>query len=97
MNAETKRQVWALLVEHCGANPGQWPEFEYHFPGCGEFRFQGSLGFGGKVYAGSWSSRDVRVGCYREDETPERRAAIDTVNEALRAALAAAPTPEEKP
>jgi hypothetical protein len=43
-----------------------------------EWRFQGVLGFGGKLYADGW---DVPyVGCYREDETPARRAVIDRVN-----------------
>lgn len=43
-----------------------------------EWRFQGCLGFGGKLYADGW---DVPyVGCYREDETPAGRAVIDHVN-----------------
>jgi hypothetical protein len=43
-----------------------------------EWRFQGCLGFGGKLYADGW---DVpHIGCYREDETPARRSVIDDVN-----------------
>ena len=45
-----------------------------------EFRFGNPLGFGGKVW-----NNDNRwyVSCYREDETPERRALIEKTNAAL--------------
>lgn len=41
--------------------------------GCpgGEFRFQGTLGFGGKFWSYGWY-----VNCYSEDETPARAAVI---------------------
>ena len=45
-----------------------------------EFRFQGSLGFGGKF----WRNNDrLYVNCYSEDETPERMRVIERVNDAL--------------
>ena len=43
-----------------------------------EFRFQGSLGFGGKIYFNP--HRGLYVSCYREDETPERNSAIERMN-----------------
>jgi hypothetical protein len=47
-----------------------------------EYRFQGALGFGGKFYP-----QNMRVSCYPEDETPERREMVRRANEALRALL----------
>jgi hypothetical protein len=79
-------EVWDILVAECGASEqGReayrlevaergWPE---------EWRFVGALGFGGKV---RWDRHGERlyVDCYREDETPERKAMIDRANEALK-------------
>jgi hypothetical protein len=45
---------------------------------CREYRFMGSLGFGGKFWKESW-----RVSCYPEDETPDRAATIRACNAAL--------------
>ncbi len=42
-----------------------------------EWRFQGMLGFGGKFYRDEWT---WRVGCYREDDTDARRAAMASAN-----------------
>jgi hypothetical protein len=77
---EQANAVYSILVEECGAPDGQRVDFVYHATtqdgehGAGlEWRFQGSLGFGGKYYhhAGrQW------VDCYTEDETPERLASI---------------------
>lgn len=79
--------VYALLVKHAGARDSEdaresfvlaFTQVEYP---CGEYRFQGSLGFGGKFY------RDIfghRIGCYHEDETPERAMAIRVVNGLLK-------------
>jgi hypothetical protein len=77
MTAEEKRAVWDVLVETCGAHPQMWDEFQLCFPECTEFRFQGDLGFGGKV----WSIRgSVYVSCYPEDRTLEREALINAAN-----------------
>lgn len=43
----------------------------------GEFRFVGSLGFGGKLYV-QYSDGVPRVSCYAEDETPARLEAMTT-------------------
>lgn len=47
--------------------------------GTREYRFQGSLGFGGKFY----NDHKWRIGCYKEDDTPERTAVIEEINTAL--------------
>lgn len=77
--------VWPILVMSASALAGQFPEFEYHWPECREFRFMGSLGFGGKVRA---SGGRVFVSCYQEDETPERVATIDRTNSMLASLVA---------
>lgn len=46
-----------------------------------EYRFMGSLGFGGKVWL--YNSEIPYVTCYQEDETPARRQAIKRANEEL--------------
>lgn len=81
MTGEQANAVFDLLVRHAGAREEQRDEFVYHMTrGCEEFRFQGSLGFGGKLYV---DRRGWRVGCYREDLTPERADTIRRVNAAL--------------
>lgn len=78
------RRIWAILAEECGSEGEQTRNgFLIHVPdGCREYRFCGHLGFGGKFYA----ERDRwRVGCYREDETPDRLAMIARANARLAA------------
>lgn len=48
---------------------------------CTEFRFQGSLGFGGKFRM--QSDLSCAVECYPEDETPNRQKVIDEANQVL--------------
>lgn len=73
--------VWTVLVEECGASEGgreAWLFSVAHHGWPIEYRFIGSLGFGGKVRYG----RDANhyVSCYPEDKTPERTDAIDRAN-----------------
>ena len=77
--------VWAVLVGVCGASPDERDDFVHHALRTTllEYRFQGNLGFGGKVYMGD----PPRVSCYKEDENPVRRVIIDGAN-ALLAAIA---------
>lgn len=74
--------VFNLLVQHAGAHESLHDDFVFHHARVGapvdEYRFQGSLGFGGKYYSGR-----NRVTCYSEDETPARRATIEKTNAAL--------------
>ena len=68
--------VWDILERTCGAMPGMRDEFvstatRYIKDGKSlEFRFQGDLGFGGKIWIEE--RRPIRVSCYPEDENPER-------------------------
>lgn len=83
MTGEAAHRVYKLLMVLCDAPPSLLDSFVSNqteeFP-CPEFRFQGSLGFGGKFYC----ERDRwRVDCYREDKIPVRREAIAATNEAL--------------
>lgn len=77
---DRNESVWAILVEECGASEEMRDEFLHHAQRQDrlEFRFQGALGFGGKVYL-----PEARVSCYREDETPARLAMIAAANERL--------------
>jgi hypothetical protein len=86
----TNDEIFTVLVEECGARESLRAEFLHHWP-CGEFRFQGALGFGGKIhsrggiiYDGVWEwSKKLFVSCYAEDETPERREMILRANARL--------------
>jgi hypothetical protein len=83
--------VYDVLVRECGAPDSDrgWPgrdSFVFAFTSerpPREWRFCGALGFGGKLYPG-WHGEPHRVGCYCEDETPERRAMVERANAALR-------------
>lgn len=82
--------MWSVLCDHAGAHPSggnQFMQSVRHY-GLTEYRFCGSLGFGGKVRWSDWrSERDgcpIYVDCYPEDETAERRQAINSTNAALR-------------
>ncbi len=74
---ELLNRVWDVLVEHVGARESWRGEFlAVHDT---EFRFQGSLGFGGKVYGKHF----LHIDCYYEDYTPERLDLIKRVNNIL--------------
>lgn len=81
MTLERAKAVYAILVDTCGAQAddplGFVAEFTSKAPTT-EWRFQGSLGFGGK-----FRYPRMTVDCYAEDETPERLAAIRVANERL--------------
>ena len=79
-------QVYDLLVEHVGASPSKDQReifvmsfLERHTV---EWRFCGNLGFGGKLYR---LYQHYYVSYYPEDRTPERDAAVEKVNELLKA------------
>lgn len=86
--------VYDILQEECGAT-NYWREnFVYCLThdSVREYRFQGSLEFGGKFRQDLHRGR-FWVDCYREDETPERLTMISRANERLKLlsiALAAA-------
>lgn len=78
-------QIFDILVKECGASE-YWRNNFVHIHSephgrCQEYRFQGSLGFGGK-----FRNRENRwfVDCYKEDETPERLETIKRTNDLLK-------------
>jgi hypothetical protein len=90
MTQDQVTAVWRVLVEHAGApgSPDSWKarDFLYHQTAgsTDEYRFQGSLGFGGKFFNcnGRWY-----VTAYPEavKRWPEMQQVIDATNEALAA------------
>lgn len=86
MTREQASTVYDILVRCAGAREDDRDAFVFHLTdGCKEWRFQGSLGFGGKLYV---EPRRWRVGCYREDLTPERAEVIQRTNAVLAGARA---------
>lgn len=86
---QTASDIYDILVSELGADPSAREVFvaylsqEKPLPNWGrEWRFQGVLGFGGKLYA---ERGLVRVSCYAEDETPARRDLMLGVNAKLAA------------
>lgn len=80
------KEVWDVLVEDVGASQSPddrlsfiWYATDPTIPPQ-EYRFQGNLGFGGKVH---FSRQGLHVSCYPEDKTPERLKAIWTANARL--------------
>lgn len=81
--------VYDVLVKYAGAKDDEYDkktfvqaavdwDYKYSF----EYRFIGSLGFGGKIRLPLF--RYPHVTCYPEDETPERRSAIEKTNAELK-------------
>lgn len=50
---------------------------------CGEYRFCGAIGFGGKFRNNGNNNNVPYVDCYREDQTPDRLAMIERANKRL--------------
>lgn len=76
------REVYKILMEEVGASEHDLEHFVQdqtsEMP-AEEWRFSGSLGFGGKY----WRKRN-RVDCYQEDETPRRKERIEWANRRLK-------------
>lgn len=74
--------VYDILVEECGAPDDRLSRLSFgsNWP-CWEYRFQGKLGFGGKVWGNAGAP--YYVNCYPEDMTDERRVMIDAANKRL--------------
>ena len=87
------RDVWQVLVEECGASEerGSGHGFDSFYRymiedhDWWEFRFMGTLAFGGKFHRTRWLHQpdQMRVSCYPEDRTPERVRAITGANDRL--------------
>lgn len=81
--------IYDILVIHAGAREEKYEENQFvqcalgwDFNNSLEYRFQGSLGFGGKIWLPEHG--EPYVTCYQEDETPERNKAIEKTNEELK-------------
>lgn len=82
LTVDQARAVYEVLVTEAGAQGGEAARsFELHLSSdrpSQEWRFCGSLGFGGK-----FRFPGLRVDCYREDETDERLETIKRTNARL--------------
>lgn len=85
-------RFYDLLIETAGASRLHYDRrsfiqcalnWNYHFTF--EYRFEGLLGFGGKI----WLPLDKApyVSCYREDDSPERLKIIEKTNALLEKAV----------
>lgn len=77
------KAVYDVLVRVCGHERDDWGSFLHYIRedrGGKEYRFCGSLGFGGKIYI---ESNRWRVGYYPEHRTDEREAAVEQANREL--------------
>lgn len=83
LTEERANKIFDILVAEAGASENDRDDFVYHHcidkDGCREYRFQGKLGFGGK-YRSTWNG----VTYYPEDETPDKKAIAEKVNELLK-------------
>jgi len=83
MTQERANTIFDILIKYGNATESLRDDFVYKHTIainiCKEYRFQGSLGFGGKYY-----SEKNKVGCYKEDETPGRLKLINFINEKLK-------------
>lgn len=81
--------LYDVLVKHAGAKDDEYDkktfvqaavdwDDKYSF----EYRFMGSLGRGGKIRLPL--HRYPHVTCYPEDETPERKSAVEKTNAELK-------------
>lgn len=80
-------RIWDTLVKHAGAHEDGRDGFlacaaEYGRERKLEYRFCGSLGFGGKVWLNNGPYPYVNF--YKEDETPERRETVRVTDVALK-------------
>jgi hypothetical protein len=89
LSLSTAGQIWQLIDEHFG--PGYWDGFERYMTEPSshdkEWRFEGTLGFGGKVH---YNGRRLYVSAYPSDMAldPFMEQDILAMNEALEALLA---------
>jgi len=84
MKRQTAHRIYDVLEDY-GADWTQRDTFVRRHVNppvtCTEWRWQGVLGFGGKLY----THRLVPyVDCYQQDETPTRLQAIQEINEKLK-------------
>jgi len=86
IDAEKAKAIRIILQEECGMPPldhRDFFEFSIQREGCGEYRLNSLLGFGGKFRNNGNRDNTPYVDCYFEDETSERTAMIARANERL--------------
>lgn len=89
ITGEQADKAYDILVQHAGARdkPDDRTSFVWSMTDakhhCYEYRFGGSLGFGGKFRNDGNHDDTPYVDCYREDETPARIARITATNKLL--------------
>lgn len=85
---EVLGKIYDVLVQHAGARKDSYDRksfihcalnWDYRFSF--EYRFQGHLMFGGKIWLPL--DREPYVSCYREDDSPERLKIIEQANKDL--------------
>ncbi len=84
MNSERAIKVFEILIFQCGFKCDELDALKFlHNTSTrpnDEYRFQGDLGFGGKLYT---ENGKFRVDCYPEDLTPKRAEIIRLANQKL--------------
>lgn len=82
LNKDFANKVYDILVETGGAREDERAGFLFHHCeneyGCGEWRFRGVFGFGGKYL----SKRNI-VTYYSENETPKIKKLAEKINDEL--------------
>lgn len=88
LNDDIARRVFDILVEHAGASESLWEQFAVYLtsdePSGHEFRFQGDLGFSGKmIFQRRTFGPNLFVTYEPTDGTPEREEILKITNRAL--------------
>jgi hypothetical protein len=71
-----------ILVEHCGVNANRRKTIvdDLMWGKLTEYRFQGNLGFGGKL---NYNNSKIYISYYLEDKTPEKELMVEIANNKL--------------
>lgn len=92
MTPDQVAAIHQVLVDECGAAHDDLEAFAQQWPECREYRFGGTLGFGGKVWAGTWTEPPY-VTQYPEHATEGSKAAIERANVRISRIAFASPPP----
>ena len=84
IDSDNSDKIYDILIEECGATEDLRENFRIVLQAnhCGEFRFCGALGFGGKFYNNFF---EWRVGYYSEDRGRDRDKMVKEANKKLEA------------
>ncbi len=103
-DTESINSVWSILVECAGASKSEDVRHDFVYAMTraddrySEYRFQGSLGFGGKFWrTAGYAHPEVYVTAYPEDQDAAMTVRIDETNARLKAlAVSLRDTPSPK-